>query len=377
MALLLSGVVSLECFYLSKLHMPLLPLNEGDFPLRAVVSSDADDGGQSTYEVRDSSHLLQYQFLLVDKVDYPYVSLALRFVQQEQALDRYVDLSGYSTATFTVQCQPANILSFTAYTFDEKVSKPGVISSLRIPSTYFSCSPNPTPIEIHLDKLETPEWWLKKNVTLASRHYSLQKTAGITFGNSIQSPIGVASSVAIQHLALEGWNWPRVILGVILLTLIWTAFFLFLFKGYIKTITTDIQARLQKKIPLTAYQQVSMDCHKNKERNALLTFMMTEYCNPDMDMDKVIQQLGMNRTKINNILKSEVGLTFNAYLNKLRLTEAARLLAENAEASIAEVAYSVGYNNASYFNRLFKAEYGCAPKAFKSTMPAISAVSKC
>ena len=36
------------------------------------------------------------------------------------------------------------------------------------------------------------------------------------------------------------------------------------------------------------------------------------------------------------------------------------------EANVAEIAYSVGYKNVSYFNKLFKEEYGCTPKTFKS-----------
>jgi AraC-like DNA-binding protein len=59
-------------------------------------------------------------------------------------------------------------------------------------------------------------------------------------------------------------------------------------------------------------------------------------------------------------------MTFTTYLKKLRLTESARLLTENPAATVAEVAYSVGYGNVSYFNKLFKEEYGCTPKVFKS-----------
>jgi len=76
--------------------------------------------------------------------------------------------------------------------------------------------------------------------------------------------------------------------------------------------------------------------------------------------------IAISRTKINDILKAELGFTFTSYLNKLRLTEAARLLAEKEDANIAEIAYSVGYKNVSYFNKLFKEEYGCTPKSFKS-----------
>jgi len=88
--------------------------------------------------------------------------------------------------------------------------------------------------------------------------------------------------------------------------------------------------------------------------------------NADLDLDSVVERTGVNRSKINEILKAELGFTFSAYLNKLRLTEAARLLAENSSAAVAEIAYSVGYANVSYFNKLFKQEYGSTPKAFRA-----------
>ena len=75
---------------------------------------------------------------------------------------------------------------------------------------------------------------------------------------------------------------------------------------------------------------------------------------------------GANRNKVNELLKKELGMTFTAYLNKLGLTEAGRLLVEDNGATVSEIAYSVGYGNVPYFNRLFKEEYGCAPKAYRA-----------
>lgn len=203
------------------------------------------------------------------------------------------------------------------------------------------------------------------HANLASRHYSLKQTASFTFGNSVQSPLLTNSNVAIDDLILESQSWTKLAMGVLLLLITWSSFIFWLFKHYAKALTADVQARLQKDIPI-AYQQLSIESHKDKERIALLKYMVTEYQNPNLDLETVSQLVAMNKTKLNDILKEEIGLTFNAYLNKLRLTEAARLLAENNDMNIAEVAFSVGYNNASYFNRLFKIEYGCAPKAFKS-----------
>lgn len=368
--LLVSGFIAFKCFYQSKSLTPLLPAAQSDIPWRAVISSDMDDGGRSKYSIKESFSNIDYDFWLHDGVQYPYVSFALRYTQPgvdvNQPVDHHVDLSSYTNVKFRVKCNPANILMFTVYSFDEKVSAFDNLSTYRIPSVYFACDRNWAEVEIDLNKLETPEWWLRKHANLASRHYSLKQTASFTFGNSVQSPLLTDSNVAIDNLILESQSWTKVVLGAFLLSIIWGSFIFWMLRHYAKALTADVQARLQKDIPLIAYQQLSIKSHKDKERSALLKCMVTEYQNPNLDLDTVSQKVAMNKSKINEILKEEIGLTFNAYLNKLRLTEAARLLVEGKEMNIAEVAFSVGYNNASYFNRLFKSEYGCTPKAFKS-----------
>ena len=56
-----------------------------------------------------------------------------------------------------------------------------------------------------------------------------------------------------------------------------------------------------------------------------------------MRVRAVVQAAGVNRNKVNEILKAELGFTFTGYLNKLRLTEAARLLAEKGSATVSEI----------------------------------------
>ncbi|PUA29953.1 MAG: hypothetical protein B0W54_05285 [Cellvibrio sp. 79] len=367
---LVSGFIAFECFYQSKHQTLLLPAGQSDIPWRAVISSDMDDGGRSTYSIKESSYNIDYDFWLHDGVQYPYVSFATRFTQSGSGaaspVDHHIDLSSYTSVKFKIKCNPANILMFTVYSFDEQVSTLDNLLTYRIPSVYFACDRNWSDVEIDLNKLETPEWWLRQHANLANRNYSLQKVASFTVGNSVQSPLLTDSNVAIDNLVLESRSWIKLISGVALLLMVWSYFVFWVFRNYAISLTTDVQARLQKDIPLIAYQQLSIESHKDKERSALLKYMVTEYQNPSLDLETVSQQVGMNKSKVNDILKEEIGLTFNAYLNKLRITEAARLLAENNDMNIAEVAFSVGYNNASYFNRLFKSEYGCAPKAFKS-----------
>jgi AraC-like DNA-binding protein/mannose-6-phosphate isomerase-like protein (cupin superfamily) len=62
--------------------------------------------------------------------------------------------------------------------------------------------------------------------------------------------------------------------------------------------------------------------------------------------------------------KSGTGQSFVEYLTELRLTAAARDLAET-EAPVAEIARRCGFDSAAYFCRRFKARYGVSPRAWR------------
>ena len=59
--------------------------------------------------------------------------------------------------------------------------------------------------------------------------------------------------------------------------------------------------------------------------------------------------------------KNTMGTTFTEYLNDYRLTMASRLLI-SSEASILDIAAEVGFDNLSYFNRLFKKRFYVTPQ---------------
>jgi AraC-like DNA-binding protein len=115
-----------------------------------------------------------------------------------------------------------------------------------------------------------------------------------------------------------------------------------------------------------ACQQRSLEPHRDREKSAILHAIASRFADAELELGAVAHGAGVNRNKVNDVLKAELGCTFTGYLNRLRLTEAARLLAERDSASITDIAYTVGYNHVSYFNKLFKLDYGCTPKAFRA-----------
>nr|WP_252738600.1 helix-turn-helix domain-containing protein [Saccharophagus degradans] len=84
-----------------------------------------------------------------------------------------------------------------------------------------------------------------------------------------------------------------------------------------------------------------------------------------MSLEYATEKLNINRNKLNGVLKQELNLTFNAYLHKLRMVEAGRLLDSDVGISVSELAFRLGYTNTNYFYKVFKNEYGCTPKKYK------------
>lgn len=73
---------------------------------------------------------------------------------------------------------------------------------------------------------------------------------------------------------------------------------------------------------------------------------------------------GMSPFRFGRLFKDAFGMTFRDYVVKLRLQEAGRLL-QNPHASVTEVTYSVGFNDISYFSRMFKRHFGVSPSAMQ------------
>jgi AraC-like DNA-binding protein len=256
-------------------------------------------------------------------------------------------------------------LTFYLHSFDEQVTDPGNYYSYRIAAMPFSCHEEWSRIEIDLKHLEVPVWWLEmSNIDLSNQDYRLDRALAIAFDSSRQGPVNTLAKVTVAELTLHGHDWRYAWVFAVFSAVVWTGFMGWLFRQYTVSLVESVRDKLKKDRPLIAYQRLSIKPHRDKEKSQLLRFMATEYTNPDMSLEFAVATLGINRTKINELLKDELGMTFNAYLNKLRLAGAARLLSQQGEGNVAEVAYLVGYNNVSYFSKLFKTEYGCTPGAF-------------
>lgn len=364
--LLLSALAAYWCMQRTFLQLSLLPAQQSALPWSAEAGDDRYWGGDSSVKINDASFSIDADIKVSSKVEHPFASVSLVFGDAEQK-PVLANLASFQTISFSAKCAPANVLTFSLVTVDEKITTASDPLSYRSPSAFFACDEDWTPVVLDLTRLETPQWWLERfHLKLSMKEYQLKQVPKLLFGSSPQSPIDTDARVQLNEITLMGRDWRYLYLLGGLLLLVWGGFGFWFFRAHSRALIADLQSRLQKDRPLVAYQQLSVEPQRDKDTDSILRFMATEYANAELSLELMVSRIGVSRTKINDILKAELGFTFTGYLNKLRLTEAARLLAEQEEANIAQIAYSVGYNNVSYFNKLFKEEYGCTPKTFKS-----------
>lgn len=79
-----------------------------------------------------------------------------------------------------------------------------------------------------------------------------------------------------------------------------------------------------------------------------------------------ISSAGRSSEHVCRTCKSVTGLTPSEYINRIRIEHAAQLLRSD-EASIDDVVRECGFENTSYFYRLFRRQFGTTPKAYRMT----------
>ena len=75
--------------------------------------------------------------------------------------------------------------------------------------------------------------------------------------------------------------------------------------------------------------------------------------------------VNLSSSYLSVLFSAEAGMSFSKYVQKVRLQEAARLLAETYS-KVYEISERVGYNNSKNFTRAFSEFYGMSPRDYRN-----------
>lgn len=117
----------------------------------------------------------------------------------------------------------------------------------------------------------------------------------------------------------------------------------------------------------------------------VMSLIETQYCSPNeklmmkakdfiqrnythkIYMNDVADYVGLSPYYFSRIFKQEAGLSFTQYINKMRIKKSKEFI-RNYTMSLGEIAEKVGYEDFSYFSRVFRKCEGCLPSEFRKKM---------
>jgi AraC-like DNA-binding protein len=94
---------------------------------------------------------------------------------------------------------------------------------------------------------------------------------------------------------------------------------------------------------------------------------IVENTEESLPIAEVAHVVNMSAHYFSEKFKQSTGLTFTEYVGRVRI-EKARNLLQNPNMSVSEIAYAVGFQSLSQFNRLFRKYVGQAPTAYRRGM---------
>ncbi len=107
----------------------------------------------------------------------------------------------------------------------------------------------------------------------------------------------------------------------------------------------------------------------SQEFEKVLSYLQHEktYKQPDLHLTDLAKQLRFSQRHLSELINKKAGVNFNQFINRLRVEEAKRLLADEkyAHLNILGIGFEVGFNSKTSFYTAFKKEVGLPPSQFQ------------
>ena len=122
--------------------------------------------------------------------------------------------------------------------------------------------------------------------------------------------------------------------------------------------STAVEEENEEPDPANAAFRATLEAWIEKEK---------PYLNPDFQLSDLRQVLPLNRTYLSQFINTEYGCSFYQWVNDLRVEEAKRLMREQPELKIQDLADRCGFSSRQVFARVFARETGFTPSEWISS----------
>ena len=87
----------------------------------------------------------------------------------------------------------------------------------------------------------------------------------------------------------------------------------------------------------------------------------------DFNIDRFAAAMNVSRTALFSRVKAATGQTPNDFIISIKMDRAVKMLSEQYETNITDIAYALGFSSPRYFSRCFKERFNQSPRAYRKS----------
>jgi AraC-like DNA-binding protein len=218
-------------------------------------------------------------------------------------------------------------------------------------------------IGVAIKHFTVPQWWRKKyadKIDDIRVHLDRSCSFEYVIGKAFIQP-GSTDSLWVKNIYINRHveNTYKIFLGWVFTALSIILGGLLAYRFYQKKVNHE------KKKDNLVEKRTKLESADDEVWNNLIQWFGENYNNANISMEDSAKETGVGVRRMQQLFKKNLETTPKSWLQELRLKEAAKLLLES-EDRVSDIAYNVGFNTPSHFNRAFKSKEGCSPSEYRN-----------
>lgn len=348
-------------FYFLQNQSPLILFPNLQY--RAHSFSDKAEGGNSEINYfKSDTNQIHISYTIKDQIKYPYAGVCL----QPPTGTFLTDFSEFDELQIDLESKHSKNLQIYILTHEAGISRNEVPISYRHLLYYLKLKKGRNRYTIPIRNFETPDWWYP--LVKANPHNlgkpDLKKVHNITISNDLDLPDDLMEDIKISEINVTRDYSSIFAIAALLIILYYTSGYILLFKN-----------PFNRKIKVVGYKELEILNQNSDLLNKITSTLAHTYSDPELSLSTTASKIGISGRIISETLKKEYNLSFKQYVNLIRLNEGKRLLKET-RMPVSEIAYAIGFNNPTHFNRTFKEQFSCSPSEYRKRCESEIALQK-
>lgn len=312
--------------------------------------TDSSIGGNSQIiknEVTDSGLMLD--FVLDKTTSSPYVGIKI-----SRKDNKTFDISKYDQLKINTNGNHVDKIGVAIFTSILNLQKINNLTEILLYSIFTINEENKS-YYLKLNQFKAPDWWEEKYNINSEFKPDFKNVRNINISNGLMQQLENIRTLEIHSISFSR-SYRHLILRILFFE------FIVVFSVLMILILGE-SFKLNKKTVTINYKPVEGDLKKMPKAD-FMDYINNHFHNSQLTLDIVASETGISHRKIANNIQDQYNCNFKTYINRLRINESKRLLVD-ANLNIGEIAYKVGFNNQSHFNRVFKSELNISPSEFR------------